>query len=147
VVGFRSDKVELYEVDGELELDVPVIDIELTAGCPASIVDVAELSSEHDSVQAASEVLCAGIDAVSDEMLKLEVRLDDVVVDCRASIAEVDESAQAAPVLWLTLDEVEMSDVTPLEIEVAPLAQKVDVVGNAVKPDFATISEVTFGNK
>jgi len=66
VVEFRSDKGELDEGNGKLELDVPVID--MTVYCPASVVDVADSSSEHDSVQAASEVVCARVGAVSNDI-------------------------------------------------------------------------------
>lgn len=55
IVEFKNDRIELYEVDEEMKLDVPVID--MTVDCPASIVDVANSSSEHDSVQTTSEVV------------------------------------------------------------------------------------------
>jgi hypothetical protein len=110
VVEFRNFKGEMNEDDEELMVNDPVVDT--TVCCPASIVDVAELFSEHDSVQATSEVVRAGQGIVRDEVVKLAVTLSDIAVNCRASIAEVDESVsehdsvQATLLVWARLDEV-----------------------------------------
>lgn len=73
--------------------------------------------------------------------MKLAVTLDGITVDCRASIAEVDESVseqdsvQAAPVVWARFDEVEVSDWNLLDEEAPAPFEGVEDIGNAVKPD------------
>jgi hypothetical protein len=130
VVEFRSDKGELNEVDEELMVNDPVVD--MTVYCPASIVDVAEPPSEYDSVQATSEAVRAGQGIVSDEVVKLAVTLNDIAVNCRASIAEVDESVsehdsvQAALLVWARLDEIEVRDWSPLEEEDSAPTEEVE---------------------
>lgn len=54
-VEFIGDKIALFGVDEETEPEIPVVD--MTVGFPTFMVDVAEFSLEHDSVQASSEVV------------------------------------------------------------------------------------------
>jgi hypothetical protein len=130
VVEFRNDKGEMNEVDEELMVNDPVVDMAVC--CPASIVDVAELFSEHDPVQATSEVVRAGHGIVSDDAVKLAVTLNDIAVNCRASIAEADESVsehdsvQAALLVLARLDEVEVSDWSLLEEEDSAPTEEVE---------------------
>jgi hypothetical protein len=150
---FRKDKAGPNKVDEELILDAPVVD--RTVYCPASIVDVAELLSEHDSVQPAPEPVRAGPDIVSDKVVKLAITLNDIPVDWIVSIAEADESVSehdsvlATPVVCARLDEVEVSHRSPLGEENSTLTEgveEIEEIDDAVKPDWATSAEVTFGN-
>lgn len=78
---------------------------------------------------------------MSDEVVKLAVALNVITVDCRARIAEVDESVserdsvQATPVAWARFDEAEVNSWNPLEEDATAPFEEVEDIGNAVKPD------------
>jgi hypothetical protein len=113
----------------------------MTVGFPAFMVDVAEFSLEHDSVQASSEVVGAGTEVVIVGAAKLLVTLDGMTVDRRSPIAEASESVseydsvQGASVVWARLDNAEVSSRSPPEERASAVNDELEEVSDAVKPD------------